>query len=87
MSMAVMSGVPSAAAGPDVGSQTPMRSRPSTLRRGGVDESLATAVVTLATGVPPPPEQAARRLTPRPVAATVVVIDRRRAILPIGGGV
>ena len=64
-----------------------MTSRPSTLRRGSVEESLATAEVTLASGVPPPPEQAAKRLTPRPVAATVVVIDRRRATLPMAGGV
>jgi hypothetical protein len=87
MLMAVLSGVPRAAADPDVGSQTPIRSRPSTLRRGAVDESLPTADETVAAGVPPPPEQAAKRLTLRLVAATVVVIGRRRATLPIARGV
>ena len=86
-SIAVTSGVPNVAADPEVGSHTPMRSRPSTLRRGAVDESVATVEETVASEVPLPPEQPVSRLAPMKVTAIGVVIDRRRSPLPIGGEV
>ena len=86
-SIAVISGVPYAAAVPDVGSHAPMRSRPSTLRRGAVDESVATVEETVASEVPSPPEQPVSRLAAMKIVAIGVVIDSRRSTLPIGGEV
>ncbi len=64
-----------------------MRSRPSTLRRGVVDESVATVEETVSSEVPSPPEQPVRMLAPIRVTAIGVVIDRRRSPFPIDGEV
>ncbi len=62
------SGLPRAAAGPDVGSQTPMRSAPSTLRRTiGLVSSLGSADV-VGTLPSPPPEQEATATSTVPAA-------------------